>query len=280
MKDNEFKALIRLLDDDDPGVEAQIEQTLLSMGGSVIPRLEEAWEKEDNEWVQTRIEDIIQTIQNQQTETELLEWKSSPHTPLLEGWFLVSKYQFPDITYETYYNAINRLIHKAWLEHSPHMNIPEKITVINRMLFQRERYRVNRSKPLEPYNYYLNGLVESKKGGPISLAMLHMIVCQELKIPIKGIPIPGHFILVYKDERNEFFLDPINKGAFFTRKDLKKYLKEVNAVEDEKYYTPISHAEIIQELVKMLIICYRQAKPKDESKVLRWENLLQKLKYD
>jgi len=280
MRESEFKALISLLDDNDPGIESHIEETLLSMGDSVIPRLEEAWEKENNEIVQNRIEDIIHTIQSHRTEKELTDWKASPHTPLLEGWYLVSKYQFPEISYETYYNAINRLIHKAWLEHSPHMNIPEKINVINRMIFQRERFRVNRSKPLDPQNYFLNGLIDSKKGGPISLAMLIMIICQDLKIPVRGIPIPGHFILIYRDSRNEFFMDPINKGAFFTRKDLKKYLKEVNVAEDEKYYNPVSNADTIIELVKMLITCYRQAKDKSEARIARWESLLQKLKYE
>ncbi|MEM6631756.1 MAG: hypothetical protein AAF694_18925, partial [Bacteroidota bacterium] len=83
MRENEFKALISLLEDDDPSVGSHVENTLLSMGNSVIPRLEAAWEIELNETVQGRIEDIIQTIQLHQTEDELKEWKSSPHTPLL-----------------------------------------------------------------------------------------------------------------------------------------------------------------------------------------------------
>ena len=280
MRENEFKALISLLEDDDPSVGSHVENTLLSMGDSVIPRLEAAWEIEINETVQGRIEDIIQTIQTQQTEDELREWKNSPHTPLLQGWYLVTKYQFPEISFETHYNSVNRLIHKAWLEHTPHMNIPEKISVINRLLYQRERYKLNRSNPLDPNNYFLNGLIDSKKGGPISLGMLHMIVCRELKIPIQGIPILGHFILVYRDKRNEFFLDPINKGAFFTRKDLEKYLKEMKIPSKNMYFEPVSNVAVIQGLVEMLLNCYRNKKKKNEASILQWENLLNLLKYE
>ncbi len=280
MRENEFKALISLLEDDDPGVGSHVEDTLLAMGNAVIPRLEAAWELEVNETVQSRIEDIIQTIQVKQTEDELSEWKSSPHTPLLQGWYLITKYQFPEISFETYYNSVNRLIHKAWLEHTPHMNIPEKISVINRMLYHRERYKFNRSTPLDPNNYFLNNLLESKKGGAISLGMLHMIVSRELKIPLEGIPILGHFILVYRDKRNEFFLDPINKGAFFSRKDLEKYLLEMKIPRENMYFEPVSNVEIVTKLVEMLLNCYRNKKKKNEAALQKWEALQHKLKYE
>jgi len=280
MGEKEFKALISLLEDEDPGVGTHVEEKLLSMGNDIIPRLEQAWEIEANEAVQNRIEDIIQSIQVQATEEELQEWKNSPHTPLLQGWFLITKFHFPEISFETYYNAVNRLIHRAWLEHTPQMHIPEKIAVINRLVYQRERYRVNRSNPLDPNNYFLNTLVESKKGGPISLGMLHMIISQELKIPLQGIPVLGHFILHYRDSRNEFFLDPINKGKFFTRKDLENYLKEMKVPLRDQYFEPVSNVAIIQELVEMLLNCYRNKKNKNMGRVHLWENLLRTLKYE
>ena len=43
MNENELRALISLLDDDDPGVKEQVEAELLALGETVIPRLEQAW---------------------------------------------------------------------------------------------------------------------------------------------------------------------------------------------------------------------------------------------
>ena len=46
MTDSEFKALIKLLEDDDPEISDHVENRLVEMGGPAIPRLELAWENE------------------------------------------------------------------------------------------------------------------------------------------------------------------------------------------------------------------------------------------
>ena len=278
MKEQEFKALISLLEDEDPRIGDHVEQKLLSMGMEILSRLEQAWEIENNERVQTRIEDIIHVIQSQETVDKLIEWMEDPHPSLLEGWFLLTKFRYPELEFEISYNAIQRLVHKIWLEFTPGMNVPQRLKVINRMLYQRENYKANRSVPLDPKNYFLNGFLETKKGGPISLAILYLIIANELKLPIRGIPVPGHFILVCEDKRTRFFLDPINKGTFFTKQDLERYLKEVNADQDPEKYKPVTTKSVIKELAKTILICFKRDEKPDEVKIQQWESLLDELK--
>ena len=85
MKETEFNALISLLDDDDPNVESHVRQTLVSLGDEAISRLEEAWEKTNDELVQNRIEDIIHTIQMRGTLEGIRAWKRNGATSLLRG---------------------------------------------------------------------------------------------------------------------------------------------------------------------------------------------------
>lgn len=279
MEEKEFQALIKLLDDEDPRVGTHVEEKLLSMGDEVIPRLEAAWESIEDEMVQNRIEDIISVIQRQRATDELKAWFHEENHSLFDGWFYITRFQYPELDYTTFANAVKRLVHRTWLEFSPGMNTPQRLKMINRMLFQRERYRANRSKPLEPSNYYLNGLIETKKGGPVSLGLLYLILCEELKLPVSGLPIPGHFILICEDERATFYLDPVNKGTFFTKNDLERYLKEVNANKSAEDYPKVDAKGVMFELIKTLIICYQRGEKAEPDKARAWEQLLKELGY-
>ncbi len=261
MDPSEFSALISLLDDTDPTVESHVMSTLISLGSDAIPQLEAAWEKQTDELVQGRIEDIIDTIQTSVTLEGLEDWKSMGGGSLLRGWFLVSRFQFPELDYITYKNEINRLVNRIWLEFRSGMNLPEKLLVINRMLFVRERFKLNRRSLFEPKNFFLNTLLDTKKGSPISLGILYLILCEELGLAIRGMAIPGYFVLMYQDNNNEFFVDVPNKGAFFMRKDLLRFVEEMNLQGNiDDYIKPTNNLEIIIEWTKALANGYRQNK--------------------
>lgn len=275
MKETEFKALISLLEDDDPGVGSHIQNKLLSMGEEVIPRLTEAWEEESDEEIQQRLEDIISLIQHKGTIEELKAWLQEDNPSLLKAWFLVSQYQYPDINFEDYRHHISRLSNRIWLRIRTQMNIPEKLVLIKNMIFTDEGFVPNRKRVYELHNYLINGFFDRKKGGPISLGLLYLILCEELEIPIEGIVLPGYFVLMYKDNKNEFYVDVFNKGAFFKREDLKRFLKEVKAGDPDKYYEPSTKQEILFAFIKSLAeISKRKKKPKQAES---WGNLLKSL---
>jgi hypothetical protein len=77
IKDNELTALINLLEDPDDEIFSTIREKILSMGADVIPALENVWENTFNNVLQSRIEDIIQTIQFQILTKSIFESKSN-----------------------------------------------------------------------------------------------------------------------------------------------------------------------------------------------------------
>lgn len=278
MKETEFKALISLLEDDDPSIGKHIEGKLLSMGEGVIPRLEAAWEEEADTDIQQRLEDIIYLIQSKGTIEELQAWMEEDDPSLLKAWFLISQYQYPELDYEEFRHHISRLSNRIWLRIRTQMNIPEKLVLVKNMLFKDESYVPNRKRVYDIQNYLINGFFETKKGGPISLGILYLILCEELEIPINGIILPGYFVLRYKDEKNEFFVDVFNKGAFFKREDLKRFLKEVNAEDSSKYYEPSTKKDIILNLIKTLAEISKRKKKTEQAEA--WNSLLRNLQMD
>ncbi|MEM6768209.1 MAG: transglutaminase-like domain-containing protein [Bacteroidota bacterium] len=276
MKDTEFRALVSLLDDDDPSVESHVSGKLLAMGESIIPRLEAIWEESPGELVQEKIEDIIHTIQSRKTLLELKEWFLEEEPSLLQGWILVTKFQYPELDTVQIKQNISRLVHKTWLELKTGMNIPERLIVLNRMLFSKEKFRANKKDLLNKNNYFLNNFLETHKGAPISLCLLYLIIAEELEISLKGILLPGYFVLKYKDKFNEFFIDVFNRGTFFVKDDLKRFLKEMNEEDNPQYYQSNTHQEILKGLMKFILKAFKQAG--EEEKALEWENLLKSIR--
>ncbi|MFK7924301.1 MAG: transglutaminase-like domain-containing protein [Bacteroidia bacterium] len=269
MKEKELKALISLLDDEDSGVKAHVEQQLLGLGQTVIPQLEQAWESSKNDLLQSRIEDVIHLIQSRKTILSLKEWRSKGGASLLEGWFYVTQFHFPELNIELYRKAINRLVNRIWLELRSGMNVPEQLMVVNRILFTEEKYRANQRSPHLPQNYNLNTLIETKQGSPLSLGLLYMSVCAELRIPIEGLLLPDYFILMFRDSQNEFFIDVFNQGAFFVRADLSRFLEEMKVKDKPEYYEPSSKIYLILALIERQVRGFERAKDDQKAKSLR-----------
>ncbi|MEL6589115.1 MAG: transglutaminase-like domain-containing protein [Bacteroidota bacterium] len=269
MKETELKALISLLDDEDPSVKTHVEQQLLELGELVLPQLERAWESSEDELLQSRIEDVIHLIQSRQSILSLRDWRAKGGGDLLDGWFYTTQYHYPELDFELYRKAINRLVNRIWLELRSGMNIPEQLMVVNRMLFNKEKYRANQRSPHLPQNYYLNTLIETKQGSPLSLGLIYMAVCAELQIPVEGILLPDYFVLVYRDSQNEFFIDVFNQGAFFVRNDLTRFLEEMKVEDKAEYYEPSSKIYLILALIERQIRGYERAQNDKKAKSLK-----------
>lgn len=275
MTDSELKALISLLEDDDPEVIGHVQGRLVSMGDEVIPILENAWETDGNEDLQEAIEEVIYIIQSEGAMEGLISWFQEERPSLLDGWLKITTYQYPELDETAIRKQINRLVNRTWLELRAGMTVREKVLTLNKMLFVRERFRSNKKNLSEPQNYYVNGLMDSRKGAPISLGFLYLIMCRELEIPLQGLILPRYFVLGYKDDRQEFFVDVFNKGGLFQREHLEQYLKEVNVEMDEKYFLPSSSQRMILALVQTMLQVYRRRK--DDQKIREFSKLLERL---
>lgn len=264
----ELQALISLLDDEDPQVEKHVRRKLLSLGLEVVPDLEAYWEYQADEFVQQRIEDLIHTIQSQETYTALRQWRVKGGGNLLTGWYWVTRFQYPSLELQPYADKINRMVNRIWLTFQPHFTLTEKLEIINRMLYEEEGFRSNRQQVFSPANYYLNGLLETRKGAPISLGMLTLVICDALEIPLQGINLPGYFVLTYQSEQQELYLDPFNRGSFFTREELVSFLKELEVEEAEKFFRPHSNIYILLHWIHTLKEAYRRRNKPEKVRAL------------
>lgn len=258
IKESELKALVTLLEDEDEEIVTHVERKLMEIGTEVIPMLEQQWEINFNPITQRRIEDLIHTLQFELVQERLSDWKDHRSDDLLEGLWVVATYQYPDLDLEELRQEIHELYIEVWREMRDDLAPMDQVRILNNVFFDRLKYRANTKNFHSPANSMINAVLDSKKGNPISLCSLYLLVAQKLDLPIFGVNLPNLFILTYKTENTEIYINCFSKGLIFTRADIDNYLDHLNITKQELFYRPCSHIAIILRSLRNLVVSFEK----------------------
>lgn len=258
MDKNEFKALVSLLEDEDEEVNRHVEGKIMSLGSDVIPFLEEQWENSFDPNIQRKIEDMIHTLQYSQLKERFRAWKETGGKSLLEGMWLISLYQYPDYELNDLNKEIEQIYYDIWVELKEDLHPYDQIKIINGALFTKLKFRANTKNFHSPNNSFLKSVLESKKGNPISLSVVYMLVAEKLGLPIYGVNLPNLFIITYKSQEVQFYVNAFNRGLIFSKKDIDNYLANLNLTPKPIYYEPCSNEDIIKRVLRNLILAFEK----------------------
>ncbi|MEI7596570.1 MAG: transglutaminase-like domain-containing protein [Bacteroidota bacterium] len=267
MKESEIGALIRLLDDPDTSISDHIYAKLLELGTVSTPYLENAWETSKNSVFQKKIEQLIHQIQFQSTSNNLKTWIKEESINLLKGMTVIAQYHYPSIHIEDIEKKIDLIAHDVWLEISEDLTPLEKVKVLNHIIYDIHGFEANAINFHAPENSFLNIVLDSKKGNPLTLSVIYSLVAQKVFIPIFGINLPEHFILGYKNTKENitfldenlilFYINAFNKGSVFTRKEIELFIKELKIESKEYYYSPCTNIDIVKRLLNNLMLSFK-----------------------
>ncbi len=258
--DKNMVALVSLLSDDDKEIIDHVEQKIVTLGDPIIPFLEREWESNFNPIVQKRIEDLIHTVQFSQLKSKLHTWKEGGYMDLLEGMWLITTYQYPDLEYDKLKADLEQLYFEAWTEIKVETEHPyEMIKMMNFAFFGKMRFASNTKNFHSANNSMLNVVLETRKGNPISLCVIYMLIAQKLKLPVYGVNLPNLFILTYKNQNIQFYINAFNKGLIFTRSDIDNYISHLNLSHNSMFYEPCNNLSIIRRVLRNMIVSFEKA---------------------
>ena len=260
MTDAAIKAMIHLLDDSDQEVVSMVEQQIRTLGPSIIPVLESEWESESlNPILQSKIENLIHDFQWQSVKTRLQLWKESGGMDLLEGMWILATYRYPDYSLEQLKVEMDQLYYEVWPQMREELHPMDQVKVLNTVLFEQLKFGPNSKNFHAANNSFINNVLSSKKGNPISLCVIYMWIAQKLGLPIYGVNLPNLFVLTYKQNGLQFYINVFNKGLIFNKIDIDNYIAQLNLTSNEIYYNPCSNLEIIRRVIRNLMMAYEKA---------------------
>lgn len=276
-----MEALVSLIDEPHPDVFKDISSNIMQFGTDIIPFLENAWETGQSPEVQSRIENIIDRIQFNQVCIELKEWMLGDKEDLLAGCFIIARYQYPELDEDKIKYDFFKLQKDIWLEINDNLTALEQIKVFNHMFYNIHGFEGNMEDYHDPKNSFINDVIQTKRGNPLTMSVVYMILAQSLNMPVKGVNLPEHFMLAYTGSKLDpesltiekenvlFYINAFTKGAVYSFKDIENFLKQLNMETHPKYYNPCSNADIIQRMLNNLFVSYMKESRKDKSEDIR-----------
>ena len=105
------------------------------------------------------------------------------------------------------------------------------VAVANEYLFGDLGFRGDDEDYYNPANCCLNRVLETRRGIPITLSVLYIEIARRLAKPVRGVGLPGHFLVRYDDLSYSAIIDPFHGGQIV---DAARccYLAQVESLDD------------------------------------------------
>lgn len=278
MDTTEIKSLLLLLDDTDAEVVGLVEKKLLSYGVGALPLIKSELEQINDEKVKELTNQVIEKINYNQLLDNFQKWFDSEDRDLLEGVVLVAQFKYPNLQKSIIREEIDKIKLNAWLEMRHDITPFEKVKILNYTFYNIHGFSGNVDNYQSSSNSFINEVLDNKKGNPIMLCIIYMLVAQNLKLPVFGINLPQHFMLAFLEEdkmslsnfdfnltqkisaqnRNVlFYINAFHKGGVFTKTSLEQFVQQMKIQSNPAYYLPCDNLTIVKRVLRNLAASYK-----------------------
>jgi regulator of sirC expression with transglutaminase-like and TPR domain len=186
---------------------------------------------------------------------------------------LVACEEYPDLDVESYLGRLDGLAStlRGRLGSSP----ADVVAALGRVLFEEEGFHGNTREYYDPRNSFLNDVLDRKTGIPITLSTVYMAVGRRAGIDVRGVGLPGHFVVRVTTAEGEALVDPFHGGVVLTREDCQERLDRIYGGRVKvapEMLTPCTPRAILSRTVRNLKVIY--VKAGDLARALRTAELL------
>jgi regulator of sirC expression with transglutaminase-like and TPR domain len=264
-KERELLALIDLLDEPEEETARIIQQRVLEFGIDAIPALSESLDNTFENPKGERLKSLINELKQNGYSIKLKEWRQSKEHNLFEAILLINSALNPSTNERESRIFYENLKKDVWVELNTHLTSLEKVRMLNHVIFQANNFASSSDYYLTDYD--LLNILRSRKGHPLTMSLLYLMVAQDLKLPVYGGNVPRHMILTWVDEENTynvsedvapdvmFYINPNNDGVVFTRMEVGAYLADLYEEESDQsleYYQPVGNIGVLKRVLKSL----------------------------
>ena len=150
--------------------------------------------------------------------------QSDSHFPLLEAAVSLAQDEYPDLDVEQVLGDVDQLL--ARLKRRLAGDAPElqRLRALNQFFFRDLGFGGNINDYYDADNSYLNSVMRTRRGIPITLAVLWLELAVGLGLNARGVAFPGHFMVKINLPKGQVLIDPFN-GQSLSREELSERLE-------------------------------------------------------
>lgn len=160
--------------------------------------------------------------------TEFRGFIRSLNYELESGALLLSRTIHPDLNIGACCAELDRLAGRCQELIAEPVTVREKCRILNRVLFHEHGFRGNTEDYADPLNSFLDQVLIRRKGIPLSLSIVYLLVAERVGLPLEPVGLPGHFLVGCYTEGHPFYIDPFNAGRLLTADDAVACIQQQN----------------------------------------------------
>lgn len=149
-------------------------------------------------------------------------------SPDLErGLLLLSRFEEPGLDLRPYLLAIDAMAAEVLKRLDARRQLDGRAKILVDYLGRELGYRGDRDDYHHPDNVYLHRAIVRKRGLPLTLTALYLLVARRARIRAAAVALPGHVVLrIYEEDGRSTLVDPFDSGAVLTERDCLHYLAQ------------------------------------------------------
>jgi regulator of sirC expression with transglutaminase-like and TPR domain len=150
--------------------------------------------------------------------------KRDAHFPLLEAAASIAQDEYPELDVQQVLGDMDQLLVRLKRRLPADAAPLHRLRMLNHFFFHDLGFGGNINDYYDPDNSYLNAVLRTRRGIPVSLAVLWMELAQGIGLQASGVSFPGHFMLKVGLPKGQVVIDPFT-GKSLSREELGERLE-------------------------------------------------------
>jgi regulator of sirC expression with transglutaminase-like and TPR domain len=141
----------------------------------------------------------------------------------LEAAIAIAQDDEPSLDVQSVLSQIDTLAARLKQRIAADASAMHRLRCLNRYFFKELAFAGNVNDYYDPHNSYLHRVLATRRGIPITLALLYIEIAQQIGLDARPVSFPGHFLIKLKMPQGEVVIDPFS-GRSLSREVLDERL--------------------------------------------------------
>ncbi|QHE85221.1 SirB1 family protein [Hydrogenophaga sp. BPS33] len=144
--------------------------------------------------------------------------------PLFEAAASVAQDEYPDLDVQQVLGDVDQMLARVRRRCAADAGPLQRLRTLNQFFFRDMGFGGNVNNYYDPDNSYLSLVLRTRRGIPITLALLWLELAQGMGLKARGVNFPGHFMVKVNLPNGQVVIDPFT-GQSLSREDLSERLE-------------------------------------------------------
>jgi len=251
--EGQVEAMISLLSDSSDTVLAACREALRVHAAMAEPLLRErlaGCDAEERATLRAALRDVVGARLEQRLVEHLLR------TPELEaGSLLIGQLVGIGLDPASVAAALDALADQVTADlHVPGLDPDADLAALTAVLGREGGFSGAGAEQAELADVVLQGVCERRRGIPLALAVVWLLVARRVGIPLRGVNMPGHFLLRHVRADGHVVLDPLARGRPVRAEDCRRFLAAAGYPQRDVALLDASDRDMLQRTLRNLVM--------------------------